>query len=351
MKKLIISLLLSATVILAATGCGKEQQADAKDEVTAVEETVVAERTEAVTEVETEEEGGEKVSGPVSFTDALGRQVTVENPKKVAVLLGSFADVWTLAGGEVAATVKDAWTSFDLGLSETTVNVGSFMEPDLEKLFDAEPDFIIASAGTSAQVELLDTFETSGVTVAYFEVSNFDDYLNMLGICTRITGNTENYEKYGTAVAASIEDIKEKAKQDLDAKLAGGEEAPTVLFIRAAASSVKAKGSEGTVGGEILADLGSVNIADGDSALLDDLSLEAIVAADPDYIFVTTQGEDKEAALSNVADLLSNNPAWSELSAVKSGRYFEIEKELYNSKPNARWGEAYEKLANILYGE
>ena len=238
-----------------------------------------------------------------------------------------------------------------MGLSETTVNVGSFMEPDLEKLFEAEPDFIIASAGTSAQVELLDTFETSGVPFAYFEVSDFDDYLNMLGICTRITGNTENYEKYGTAVAASIEDIREKAKQDLDAKLAGGEKAPTVLFIRAAASSVKAKGSEGTVGGEILADLGAINIADGDTALLDDLSLEAIVAADPDYIFVTTQGEDKEAALANVADLLSNNPAWSELSAVKNGRYFEIEKELYNSKPNARWGEAYEKLANILYGE
>ena len=87
MKKLIVSFLLSATVFLAATGCGKEQQADAKDEVTAVEETVVAEGAEAVTEAEAEEEGGEKVSGPVSFTDALGRQVTVESPKNVAVLL------------------------------------------------------------------------------------------------------------------------------------------------------------------------------------------------------------------------------------------------------------------------
>jgi len=357
MKKLIVSFLLSATVILAAAGCGKQEAAGSETKAKA-EEVSVTENAEE-TEKDSDGAGNETlnepenvaVSGPVSFTDALGRQVTVESPKKVAVLLGSFADVWTLAGGEVAVTVKDAWTSFDLGLSETTVNVGSFMEPDLEKLFEAEPDFIIASAGTSAQVELLDTFETSGVPFAYFEVSDFDDYLNMLGICTRITGNTENYEKYGTAVAASIEDIREKAKQDLDAKLAGGEKAPTVLFIRAAASSVKAKGSEGTVGGEILADLGAINIADGDSALLDDLSLEAIVAADPDYIFVTTQGEDKEAALANVADLLSNNPAWSELSAVKSGRYFEIEKELYNSKPNARWGEAYEKLANILYGE
>lgn len=46
----------------------------------------------------------------------------------------------------------------------------------------------------------------------------------------------------------------------------------------------KSQGSEGSVGGELLKDLGCVNIADSDSGLLDNLSLEAIVTADPDYI-------------------------------------------------------------------
>ena len=36
----------------------------------------------------------------VTFTDALGRTVTVESPKRVAALIGSFADVWCLAGGK-----------------------------------------------------------------------------------------------------------------------------------------------------------------------------------------------------------------------------------------------------------
>ena len=215
------------------------------------------------------------------------------------------------------------------------------LEPDVEALIASEPDFVIASAGTDAQVELLDTFEAADLNVAYFEVSNFDDYLAMLDICTDITGRKDLYEQYGTQIADQINDILGSVPDTH----------PTVLFIRAAASSVKAKGSEGTVGGEILADLGCINIADSNGAILDDLSLEAIVAADPDYIFVTTQGEDKEAALANVQDLLINNPAWSGLSAVKNGHYYEIEKELYNSKPNARWAEAYEKLANILYGE
>ena len=73
--------------------------------------------------------------------------------------------------------------------------------------------------------------------------------------------------------------------------------------------------------------------------------------ADPEYIFVTTQGSDTEAALANVEELLTSNPAWDSLSAVQNGNYYVIDKALYNSKPNARWGEAYEKLAVIIYPE
>ena len=50
------------------------------------------------------------------------------------------------------------------------------------------------------------------------------------------------------------------------------------------------------------------------------------------------------------ATLLSN-PAWEGLTAVREGRYHVMDQRLYNVKPNARWGEAYEKLADILYPE
>ena len=101
----------------------------------------------------------------------------------------------------------------------------------------------------------------------------------------------------------------------------------------------------------MLAELGCINIADDDNSLLDDLSMEAIIAADPDFVFVTTQGKDAEAVRQNIENTLLNNPAWSKLTAVREGRYYVLEKELYNLKPNARWGEAYQKLAEILYGE
>ena len=42
--------------------------------------------------------------------------------------------------------------------------------------------------------------------------------------------------------------------------------------------------------------------------------------------------------------------SWAELSAVKNGHYFVLPKDLFHLKPNDRWGEAYEKIENILSG-
>lgn len=78
-------------------------------------------------------------------------------------------------------------------------------------------------------------------------------------------------------------------------------------------------------------------------------SLEALIAAEPDYIFVVLQGSDPTDAMETLEQTLLQNPAWSELQAVREGRFYTLEHELYNLKPNARWGEAYEKLADILY--
>ena len=54
---------------------------------------------------------------PVTVTDDLGRSVAIDQePKRVAVITGSYADVWLLAGGTMAATVNDAWEDFHLEL-------------------------------------------------------------------------------------------------------------------------------------------------------------------------------------------------------------------------------------------
>ena len=123
------------------------------------------------------------------------------------------------------------------------------------------------------------------------------------------------------------------------------------MYVRATGSSCKIKNSEESVLGEMLADLGCVNIADQDNSLLEQLSVEKIIEQDPEYIFVVIQGSDPTDAEAILESTLLSNPAWETLTAVKEGRYYVMDPNLYNMKPNARWGEAYEKLADILYPE
>ena len=308
--------------------------------LTACASSAASTETPSVSTVESISQAAEAAA--VTFTDDLGREVTVSNPKRVAILLGSYADVWSLAGGKdtIVAAADDSWRDFDLELDSSVANLGSLLEPSMETLISAEPDFVIASSNTKADLELQDSLEALCIPVAYFGVNTFDEYLHMLDICTQITGQRDNYQTYGLDVQAQVD----AAKAEADGS------APTVLFLRAGSNGVKVKNSKDTVLGAMLADLGAVNIADSDTALLEDLSLEQIMADDPQYIFAVYQGSDQEAAQKVMEQTLTSNPAWNSLTAVREGRYYVMDKTLYHLKPNDRWGEAYQKLADILYG-
>ena len=279
-------------------------------------------------------------SGGMTLTDDLGRSVTVNQPRRAACLLGSYAQIWQLAGGAVIATADDAWDDLNLDLSEDCVNLGNTKDLSLEALLASQPDFILASSNTRQQLEWRETLEATGIPTYYCNVSDFDSYLQLLDICTDLTGRKDLYETYGLAVQSQVDAVLQQAQNRGTA--------PTVLCMRASASMVTVKNSEDNVLGEMLKDLGCVNIADSDTALLENLSLERILEADPEYIFLVQRGDDEEGMRQYVANMMAENPAWQQLTAVKEGRLYFMDKNLYNLKPNHRWGDAYEKLEEIL---
>lgn len=283
---------------------------------------------------------GEEIT---AFTDALNREISIKKqPQRVAALIGSFADVWLLSGGEVCAAAEDAWDDFGLTLDDA-VNIGGAHSPSVEKLLSASPDFVIASASTASNVEIKEILENAGITVAYFDVDGFEDYLSMLDICTDITGRKDLYEQNGANLQAQINAIKEECvNADLN------EKERKILLLRAASGFVKAKGSEGTILGEMLAELGCINIADSDKTLLDNLSIESVIRAEPYRIFVVTMGDDTEKALDNLTRMMAENPAWSSLEAVSENRLHIMDRKLFNIKPNVKWAQAYEQLSEIL---
>ena len=276
----------------------------------------------------------------ISLTDSNGTQITLHTrTPRVVAAYGSFAEAWLLAGGELVGVTQDALEQRDLGLPEDIAVVGTVKEPNAEEIIALEPDLVLLASDITAQADIRDVLENAGLACAFFQVDTFADYAFMMEQLCAVTGREDLYEENVTQVGQQIEEAQANA--------ALSSTRPNVLLIRAFSTGIKAK-TDDELAGAILKDLGAHNIADDHPSMLEDLSLEEVIAADPDYIFVTTMG-DEQKALDYLNGLIQQNPAWSELSAVKEDRYIVLPKDLFHYKPNNRWGESYQYLGEILY--
>ena len=283
-----------------------------------------------------------------TFSDSLGNSVTLtKKPEKVAVLFSSFADIWTLSGGELYITVGDSIERgfanegtllADEGAGHTSINT--------ELIVSKMPDLVICTADYTVQAECASYLSSIGIPSAVFRVESVDDYLKVLKIFTDINGTDDIYATHGEKLNSDVSSLLAKIQEHTS-----GKEKKNILFIRAGSSpkSTKAKNSADNFACRMLEELSTYNIADSATVLLDGLSLEEILIKDPEYIFITTMGNE-EAAREYVNSLFSEE-GWSTLSAVKNGKVIFLEKDLFHYKPNAKWYSAYEFLCRTLYPE
>lgn len=279
-----------------------------------------------------------------TFTDSTGAEVTVpKDPETVAVLFSSLADVWVTAGGTVDITVGESVERGFADESAILVDDGAGKKINLELLVASKPDLVIYSSEIAGQAECAEMLRDAGIPAAGFQVDTLADYLLLLDICTDLTGRKDLAKTHGTEMAERCEALVKEVRDR--------EEQPAILFVRAGSSAkyTKAKTAENNFVCQMLDTLGTTNIADSAPILLDGLSTEEIVMADPDFILYTTMG-DEESGRAYMESLLAD-PVWSTLTAVEEGRVHQLPKDLFQFKPNARWDEAYQYLIDLLYGE
>lgn len=348
MLKPLLSLLLALTVIT-VSACGSTDTPANDSGSTDTDALTSADsiNTDADDAVNTESDtSGINVSFPYSFTDDTGAVITLDaEPTRVAVLFSSYAEIWTDAGGSVAVTVAETVERGFADDSVTVIDPGSGHSTiDLEALISAEPDFVIGTTDYAGQVDAVSFCREAGIPAALFRVECFDDYLDVLKIFCDITGSPENYALYGTNVANEIDALFDSVGEYLESA-----DAPDILFVRAGStdSSTKAKTAADNFACAMLVELGVNNIADERGELTGALSLEAIIEADPDYMFITTMGN--EAAAIEHMDSMLKSEGWRELSCVKESNYAYLPKELFHFKPNSRWADAYKILVELLY--
>lgn len=278
-----------------------------------------------------------------SFTDATGQKITLySKPERVAVLLSSFSEIWTIAGGRVDITVGETVERKICDNTVLLVDEGAGKTINTELLTSFKPDFIIGSADIVGHNDAFNRLKNTVAPFCLLRVESFEDYLSVLKIFCDINNTPENFQKYGLEVKQKIDDLLIKTKEKTSEK---------VLFIRSGSSisSLKAKSSSEHFAAAMLKELNALNIADNAPILLDGLSHEEVLIQNPEYIFVSTMGNEKAAK--NLVTERFKSKEWQTISAIKNNKVIFLEKELFQYKPNHRWYEAYLTLATKLYGE
>ncbi len=275
--------------------------------------------------------------GETPITDAFGKTCYLPKDARVVSCYASFADMWLLSGGSLVGVTEDAISEHQLDVGPDTAIIGTVKHIDLEAVVALEPDYVLLSADLTAHLALRESLEAMGIPHGYFRVDVFEDYKSLMAQFCAYTGRDDRYQTHVLTVETEIEDILSRIPET-DA---------TVLLLRAYSTGMKAKRDD-NLAGQILQEFGLVNIAETGSTMLEDLSLEHIVQADPDYIFAMTMG-NAAAALEYLQENAQNHPVWKDLTAVQKDNYHLLPKELFHYKPNERWSESYAYLAHCIW--
>jgi len=279
--------------------------------------------------------------GAYTLTDTLGNTASLPENPRVVSLYGSFAQCWLLSGGTLCGVTADAVEEHGIETGGDIALVGSVKEPSLEQIAALSPDYVLLSADLTQHLALDAALSDMQIPHGYFRMDTFADYSRIMAdFCAANGDDGTCYAKYVTEVQVRIDALKAETADALS------DAPPRVLLLRAYSTGVKAK-TDDILAGVLLDELGAHNIAYDAPGMLEELSVEAIIAADPDFIFVTTMGS-AEAAEAYMLEAVESNPAWAGMSAVQNGRYIFLPKDLFHYKPLNRWDESYAYLAEIL---
>ncbi len=348
-KMRIAGMILGLAVICSAvSGCGAAQKEEASD---GAAQAGVSEAGEDAARFLSDADQVVIEEDTVTFTDASDRdEVTIDKyPETVVSLYSSLTTLWYEAGGTAAAciggdTAEELYEEYigrniteDDGMT-VIANSSAPKNWDIEQVLAMRPDLIICSTAMRGYETISGPAQAAGIPVIAVEYDDFSDYLKWFRVFCALNGREDLWESVGMQTYEEVVEVFEAIPD---------EGAPTVFCMYVGTETLQADTEETMVGG-MVADLGGINIVgSGEGAGRLTMNLETVYDMDPDLILV--EGHDMGDLEALVEEQYGDHPVWQSLNAVKEGRIYYLEKELFHNKPNRRFAQAYRILARLLY--
>jgi iron complex transport system substrate-binding protein len=272
----------------------------------------------------------------LTFTDGLGRQITIAGPAQHVVSLApSNTEILFAIGAGSQVVGRDQLSDFPEAAKNVTDVGSTFDALNTEQIVSLKPDLVLAAEiNTPEQVKQL---EGLGLTVYYLKNPHtLEEMYGNLEIVAQLTGHEQE--------TATLTESLKKRVAAVDEKIAPISSRPNVFYELDATDPAKPyTAGKGTFIDQLIDRAGGRNIA---SALEEypQMSLEQVVAADPSFIILG------DSAYGITPESIAQRPGWENLSAVKNNQVFPFDDNLV-SRPGPRLVDALEALAKLLRPE
>ncbi|WP_052455776.1 ABC transporter substrate-binding protein [Bhargavaea cecembensis] len=277
----------------------------------------------------------EQAAFPVTETDAVGNEITIEEePKKVVSMIPSNTEIlFAVGAGDTVVGVND----FDDYPEEVQdiEKIGG-QEFNVEKIIGLDPDIVFAhESGLAMGEEGLQQLRDAGLTV--FVVKNavdFDETYATIEQIGKLTGHADKSEEIIGDMKAKVDEIKDKAAEVKDEKKVFVETSP--------APDIYTPGS-GTFMQQFLDMIHAENVSADQEGWVK-MDPEEIVNRNPDvilvmYDYVETAVEDVYA-----------RDGFDAVTAIKDKAVIQVDENI-TSRTGPRLAEGLEAVAKAVYPE
>ncbi|MEX1182470.1 MAG: cobalamin-binding protein [Gemmatimonadota bacterium] len=275
---------------------------------------------------------GPSAETAVEVVDDAGRIVRLDAPaRRVISLIPAQTEIVHVLGGVDRLLARTQWDT-DPRLAHLP-SVGNALTPSVEWLVAQRPDLVIAWPDGAART-VVGRLSDAGLPVYASRVESLDEIVAMIARIGTLLGRQFAADSLIASVEAQLDSVRAAV---------AGRERPAVLYL-IDRDPVMVAGA-GTFVGQLVEVAGGRNIFADLPQFYPQVSLEEVLVRDPDVIIRPTVRPRPNAAAA-----LRGLPGWRSLRAVREGRVYEIDVDLYN-RPGITVGRAARGLARLIHPE
>lgn len=275
------------------------------------------------------------ISSKLTLQTSAGSFTLNKRPQRIVTLSSSDTEMIYALGGKVVGR-PTAMGKVNPPEAASAVEVGSTHGILFEKLASVKPDLVIANPSLMSQKA---TIEKLGAQALFNSHNTYDDIKSSIRLYGKLLGNESTAEQVIANMDRTVSSLQKPAAKP-----------KTLIVYGAPGSFVVALPS--SYPGNFLELAGGTNVAAKFPKMdkmpqYSELSMERIVASNPDLILLITHGDAAEVK-SSFKKEFENNPAWKNLSAVKEDRFEVLPQDLFAANPGIRAPEAIKTINKLL---